>query len=67
VNADPLVHFFNSLYALTFKRKRIVAFFSAITLAQFLMGMYMVVVAARKPGSYDGCRDYHGVNASSFS
>jgi hypothetical protein len=45
-----LVHFFDSLYALTLKKKRIVAFFSAVTLTQFLMGMYMVGITAQKPG-----------------
>jgi len=34
----------------TLKKKRIVAFFSAITLTQFLMGMYMVGITVKKPG-----------------
>ena len=42
--------FFDSLYAVTLKKKRIVAFFSAITLTQFLMGMYMVGITVQKPG-----------------
>jgi len=50
VNMIP--HFFNSLYALTLGRKRIVASFSAITLAQFLLGMYMVGITAKKPGAW---------------
>ena len=52
--AIPPVHPFNSLYALTLKNKKIVAFFSAITLAQFFMGMYMVGIAARKSGTCGG-------------
>jgi len=49
-DTDLQVHFFDSLYALTLKKKRIVAFFSAITLTQFLMGMYMVGITVQKPG-----------------
>ena len=49
-DTDSLVYFFNSLYALTCKGKQIVTFFSAITLAQFLMGMYVVGIIAQKPG-----------------
>jgi hypothetical protein len=44
-------YFLNSIYALTLKKKRIVAFFSAITLTQFLMGVYMIVITAQKPGT----------------
>jgi len=40
------------LYLLTFKNKQIVAFFSAITLSQALMGMYIIVIAARKPAQF---------------
>ena len=55
---DPLIHPFNSLYALTLGNKRTVVFFSAITLTQFLMGMYMVGIAAREPGMCDEHCDY---------
>jgi hypothetical protein len=47
----PPVNCFNSLYALTMKKKQIVAFFSAITLTQLLMGLYMVGIASRKHGA----------------
>jgi len=40
------------LYLLTLKNKQIVAFFSTITLAQALMGMYIIVIAARKPAQF---------------
>ena len=46
-----MAHFFGSLYALSLGKKRILAFFSAITLTQFVMGMYIVGVAASKPGT----------------
>ena len=46
-----LAHLFDSLYALTLGKKQVAAFFSTITLAQFTMGMYMVGVAAGKPGA----------------
>jgi len=41
----------NSLYALTLGKKRIVAFFSAITLIQFIMGMCIIGISANKPGT----------------
>jgi len=47
---DTIAHLSDSLYALTLGKKRVVAFFSAITLTQLIMGMYTVGVAARKPG-----------------
>ena len=50
---NPPVHTFSSLYALTMKKKQIVAFFSAITLTQFLMGACMVGIAAGKKGARD--------------
>lgn len=53
MNAESLLHSFDSLYALTAKKKPIVAFFSTIALTQFLMGMYMVRIAAGKPGARD--------------
>ncbi|KAF9645636.1 hypothetical protein BDM02DRAFT_485251 [Thelephora ganbajun] len=36
------------LYAVTLKKKRIVVFFSAITIAQSLMGIYITVITAKK-------------------
>ncbi|KAF9645627.1 hypothetical protein BDM02DRAFT_3189531 [Thelephora ganbajun] len=52
------------LYAVTLKKKRIAVFFSAITIAQSIVGMYTIVITARKqsqeiPGiplqAYDPC------------
>jgi len=37
------------LYALTLGRKRIVAFFSAITFTQVVIGVYTIVITAHKP------------------
>jgi len=42
---------FVSLYALTLGKKRTVAFFSAITLVQFVLGMYIVGTSVNTPGT----------------
>jgi len=47
-----MVYLFNSLYALTLGKKRIVAFFAAITLAQFIMGLYIIGISANIPGTW---------------
>jgi len=46
-----MAYVFNSLYALTLGKKRIVAFFSAVTLVQFIMGMYRIGITADEPGT----------------
>jgi len=46
-----IAYFWNSLYALTLGKKRIVFFFSAITLTQVIVAFYMVVIVANKPGT----------------
>ena len=46
-----MAHSFDSLYALTLGKKWVVAFFSVITLTQLVMGVYMVGLAASKPGA----------------
>ena len=43
---------FDSLYALSFRKKRVIVFFSVITFAQFVMGMYTVGVAASKQSTW---------------
>jgi len=49
---DAVVHLFVSLYALTLGKKRIVAFFSAITVVQFIMEMFMIGISANKAGTW---------------
>jgi len=50
---DAVVYLFISLYALTLGKKRIVAFFSAITVVQFIMGMFMIGISANdKAGTW---------------
>ena len=51
-HVDMMVYLFNSLYVLTLGKKWIIAFFSTITLAQFVTGMYIVGIAASKPGMW---------------
>jgi len=45
-----IVNLFDSLYVLTLGKKRIVTFFSAITLLQLIVGVYMIGISANKPG-----------------
>ena len=47
-----MAYLFGSLYALTLGKKRIVAFFSAITLTQFALGMYMIAIVTSRPGTW---------------
>jgi len=47
-----MVYLFVSLYALTLGKKWVVAFFSTITLGQFVMGVYMIGIVANKPGTW---------------
>ena len=46
-----MVYAFNSVYALTLGKKRIVAFFSTICLAQLTIGMYVIGVSVNKQGT----------------
>ena len=48
-----MTYLFERLHALTGSwRKLVVAFFSAISLIQFLIGMYLVGIGATKPGTW---------------
>src|ERR1700742_5781 len=49
-DANILVYLFNSIYALTLGKKCVAAFFSAITLVQFITGMYGIVIVANTSG-----------------